>query len=77
MQALMQVTAAGEKRSEASLWEACMRSLGSAAAALECAVTSVVKGAAQREVSPSIARACCMAVEGLLGVAARLLGADQ
>lgn len=74
MQAFIQVTAAGEKRSEASLWEACMKSLGSAAAALECAVTRIFKAAAGREVPPDIVCACCLAVDGLLGAAVRLLG---
>ena len=74
MQALVQITAAGKKCSEAAVWEACMNSLRSAAAALECAVTSLVKAAAGREVPPNVAHACCMAVDGLLGAADPLLG---
>ena len=74
LQSLMHVTAAREYRSEASLWAACMKSLGSAAAALECAVISVLKTAAGRKVSPDTISACCMAVDCLLGAAVRLPG---
>ena len=76
MQALVQITAARKKCSEAAVWEACMNSLRSAAAALECAVTSLVKAAAGREVPPNVAHACCMAVDGLLGAADPQLGIE-